>query len=106
MLTVIGMGTVFVALGALAALIQLIDWLVGRWEGGSAFKKPQNVGKSAVGRAEAGGEEYLLPVIAAAVGAYVEAEAAQVFLLPVERPDRSRWVMEGRVAALSRREGS
>ena len=105
LLTVIGMGTVFVSLAVLAVLIRLIDVLVARWEGRGEVGQAEPVLPPPALQAEGAGQEGLLPVIAAAVGAYLEAESAQVFVVPVERPDRSRWVMEGRVSALSGGEG-
>lgn len=106
LLTVIGMGTVFLSLWALAVLIRLIEGLVGRFERlqGKESAKPALRG-AAPEAGEPRAEEDLIPVIAAAVGAYLEAERAQVFLVPVARPDRSRWTLEGRISALSRGEG-
>ena len=101
MLTIIGMGTVFLSLIVLAVLVRVLDGLAARWEGG-----PTPAGEPAVGvvatPVDEAGEEDLLPVIAAAVGAYREARSVQVFVVDVKRPDRSKWVMDGRVAALSR----
>lgn len=105
LLTIVGMGVVYFVLWALAFLIRLTDALVVRWSS-PGVARPETV--SAPPRVEAAvrteGED-LIPVLAAAVGAYLEAERARVFLVPVARPDRSRWTLEGRVAALSRREG-
>ncbi|MFQ5693849.1 MAG: OadG family protein [Nitrospinota bacterium] len=106
LLTVIGMGTVFLALWALAVLVRVIEGAVGRWERRGAAKAPEPVARPAVGDAAgAEAEDDLMAVIAAAVGAYLEAESAQVFLVPVTRPGRSQWALEGRVSALARREG-
>lgn len=101
MLTIIGMGTVFLSLVALAVLIRVLDGLAARWEGGQAPAGEPAVGVVATPVGEAG-EEEPLPVIAAAVGAYLEAQSVQVFMVDVKRPDRAKWVMDGRVAALSR----
>ncbi|MDP6618246.1 MAG: OadG family protein [Nitrospinota bacterium] len=102
LLTVIGMGTVFVSLFALAVLMRLLDWMAA-WRAENGGDRPPASERGTVGAsAENPGEEDLFPVVAAAVGAYLEAQSAQVFLIPVERPDRSRWVMDGRVDALSR----
>ena len=102
MLTIIGMGTVFVSLFALAVLMRLLDWLAAWREENGGDRAPASERGTVGAPAEDSGEEDLLPVVAAAVGAYLEAQSAQVFLIPVERPDRSRWVMDGRVDALSR----
>ena len=101
MLIIIGMGTVFLSLIALAVLIRVLDGLASIWEGGPAPAGEPAAGVAAtpVGGA---GEEELLPVITAAVGAYLKAQSEQVFMVDVKRPDRSKWVMDGRVAALSR----
>jgi sodium pump decarboxylase gamma subunit len=101
MMTVIGMGTVFLALAVLALVIKGLDALVLRWEDRGIPSSKEQAVRPAAGREEDPGGEDWIPVIAAAIGAYLEAESAQVFLVPVERPGRSAWVMEGRVAALS-----
>ena len=106
LLTVIGMGTVFISLFALAVLMRLLDWLATwREESGSDRAQASERGGGTSGAPSGNsGEEDLIPVVAAAVGAYLEAPSTQVFLIPVERPDRSRWVMDGRMDALSRAE--
>ena len=104
LLTVIGMGTVFISLFALAVLMRLLDWLATWREESGRDRAPASErggGGTSGAPSENSGEEALIPVVAAAVGAYLEAPSAQVFLIPVERPDRSRWVMDGRVDALS-----
>ena len=108
LLAVIGMGTVFLSLFALAVLIRLLNWLAARREesGRDRAPAPERGGERGTGGApseNSGGEDFL-PIVAAAVGAYLEAQSAQVFLIPVERPDQSRWVMDGRMDALSRAE--
>jgi sodium pump decarboxylase gamma subunit len=106
LLTVMGMLTVFVSLSLLAVMMRGIYALVAWWDKPVAAKAEKPAAQpQGQGVADAEGED-LSPVIAAAVGAYLEAESLQVFLVPVVRPDRSRWVMGGRVAALSRRDGS
>ena len=103
MLTVIGMGTVFVSLFALAVLMRLLD-RIAAWRQSGEADRASSAPERGTEVAPAGrpGEDNLLPVIAAAVGAYLGAQSGQVFLIPVERPDRSRWIMDGRVDSLSR----
>ena len=102
-MTVIGMATVFVSLSLLAVMMRWIYAIVAWREQPAAAKAEQPAVRPQTERAAEGGGENLFPVIAAAIGAYLEAESTQVFLVSVLRPDRSRWVMDGRVAALSRR---
>jgi sodium pump decarboxylase gamma subunit len=106
LLTVIGMGTVFVSLILLAVIMTWLYAIVAWQEKPAAAKAEQPaVRPQAEGATQGEGEE-LFPVIAAAIGAYLEAESTLVFLVPVLRPDRSGWVMDGRLAALSRRDRS
>ena len=105
LLTVIGMVTVFVSLILLAMIMRWLYAIVVWREKPAAAKAEQRaVRPQAEEAVEGEGEgEELFPVIAAAIGAYLEAESTLVFLVPVLRPDRSGWVMDGRLAALSRR---
>jgi Na+-transporting methylmalonyl-CoA/oxaloacetate decarboxylase gamma subunit len=100
MLTIIGMGTVFVSLIALAMLIRALDKLATIWESGSFLSRKTSLKVAATPLGLYGGEE-LLPVIMVAVNTYLESQGTQVFLVDVERPDQSGWTMEGRVSALS-----
>jgi Na+-transporting methylmalonyl-CoA/oxaloacetate decarboxylase gamma subunit len=104
LLAVIGMGTVFLSLFALAVLIRLLNWPAARREESGRARAPAPKRGTGGAPSENSGEEDFLPIVAAAVGAYLEAQSAQVFLIPVERPDQSRWVMDGRMDALSRAE--
>ena len=100
MLTIIGMGTVFISLIALAMLIRVLDKLAAIWEGGSFLSRKAS-SEGVTTPLGLGGEEELLPVIMAAVNTYLESQDVQVFLVDVVRPDQSGWVIDGRVAALS-----
>ena len=70
LLTVIGMGTVFISLFALAVLMRLLDWLATlREESGSDRAQASERGRGTSGApSENSGEEDLIPVALTEVG--------------------------------------
>lgn len=94
-IAVIGMGVVFLALISLMYMVKILEWAAG------TPAAPSPAAAAPDGVKEAGGET--APLLAAAVGHFLESETEALFSVPVKRSRASAWAGRARIGAAPHR---